>query len=249
MQSRSATHREANEAAFVAPSASVTANLSGPELLPIDWRRQILGHTLVSVLFVLLFLLLNRPEVIFFSRIGLVAWYPAIGLSMALMLGVSPWYALLVCISGALAGTLIYGAPAMSFGNTIDAMGAAACYGAAAYVLRGPLQIDFELRRRRDVVRFVLVSAMAAAVATIIGVACLIADRSITPGEYRSATVVWFLGDAVGLVGIAPFLLVHIFPHVRNWFSTPASQRAVVEAHPTSRLGLLVRPQKRLDRV
>src|SRR5437899_7398635 len=139
-------------------------------------RRLIIRHALVSLSFVLLYLLLNRPEVIFFSRVGFVAWYPAIGLVMALMLGVSPWYALLVCFADAFAGRVIYSEPVMSFSNTIDAAGIAICYGAAAYLLRGPAQIDLGLHRRRDVIRYVLVSAAAAVVATIIGVACLIAD-------------------------------------------------------------------------
>src|SRR5882762_11383564 len=176
-------------------------------------------HALVSLLFLLLYLLLNRPEIIFFSRIGFVAWYPAIGLVMALLLGVSPWYAVLVCFADALAGSVIYAGPVLSFSNTVDAVGVAACYGTAAYVLRGPLRIDLGLRRRRDVVRYVFVSAIAAAVATIIGVACLIADHSITWSEYKTSAVGWFLGDAIGLVGIAPFLLVHVLPHIRNWLS------------------------------
>jgi len=187
-------------------------------------RRVIFRHALISLSFVLLYLLLNRPEVIFFSRIGFVAWYPAIGLVMALLLGVSPWYALLVCFADALAGTVMYAGPVRSFSNTVDAVGVAACYGAAAYVLRGPLQIDLRLRRRRDVVRYVFVSATAAAVATIIGVACLIADHSITWGEYGSSALGWFLGDAIGLVGIAPFLLIHVFPRVRSWLSPTFSQ-------------------------
>ena len=57
-------------------------------------RRAIIRHVLITLSFVLLYLLLNRPEIVFFSRIGFVAWYPAIGLAMALMLGVSPWYAI-----------------------------------------------------------------------------------------------------------------------------------------------------------
>jgi len=188
--------------------------------------RSLIGrHIFISLVFVLFYLVLNRPEVIFFSHIGLVAWYPAIGLSMALMLGVSPWYALLVSFSVAFAGTVVYAGPAWSFSNTVDAVGIGACYGAAAYVLRGPLQIDLGLRRRRDVVRYVLVSAIAALVATIVGVACLIADRSIPGKEYRSSALSWFLGDAIGLVGIAPFLLVHVFPRVRNWLSSTPPQR------------------------
>ena len=182
-------------------------------------QRLIIRHALVSFLFVLLHLALNRPEVVLFSRIGFVAWYPAIGLVMALLLGVSPWYALLACFADALAGRLIYTQPAMSFSNTVAAAGIAVCYGAAAYVLRGTLQIDLGLRRRRDVVRYVFVSATAATGATIFGATCLLADHSIHWGEYKASAIGWFLGDAIGLVGIAPFLLVHVFPHVRSWLS------------------------------
>ena len=182
-------------------------------------RRLIFRHALVSLSFVLLYLLLNRPEVILISRLGFITWYPAIGLVMALLLGLSPWYALLVFFSDALAGKAIYGQPLISFSNTLGAAGSALCYGAAAYILRGPTQIDLGLRRRRDVVRYVILSATAAAGATIFGVVSLIADHSIARSEYRSSALGWFLGDAIGLVGIAPFLLVHVFPQVRNWLT------------------------------
>jgi diguanylate cyclase (GGDEF)-like protein/PAS domain S-box-containing protein len=187
-------------------------------------QRLIFRHALVSISFVLLYLLLNRPEVIFISRIGFTAWYPAIGLVMALLLGISPWYALLVCFADALAGKVIYAQPVMSFSGTVGSVGSALCYGGAAYVLRVYLQIDVGLRRRRDVVYYVVVSAIAAAGATILGVACLIADHSIAWSEYRSSGVGWFLGDAIGLLSIAPFLLVHLFPHVRSWLSPTRSQ-------------------------
>jgi diguanylate cyclase (GGDEF)-like protein/PAS domain S-box-containing protein len=190
-------------------------------------RRLIFRHAVVSLSFVLLYLLLNRPEVILLSRLGFITWYPALGLVMALLLGVSPWYALLVWFADALAGRVIYGQPLTSFSSTFGAAGCALCYGAAAYILRGPAQIDLGLRRRRDVVRYVILGATAAAGATAFGVASLIIDHSIAPGEYKSSSVGWFLGDAIGLVGIAPFLLVHVFPHVRNWLTpTPIRIRS-----------------------
>jgi diguanylate cyclase (GGDEF)-like protein/PAS domain S-box-containing protein len=187
-------------------------------------QRLIFRHALVSISFVLLYLLLNRPEVIFISRIGFTAWYPAIGLVMALLLGVSPWYALLVCFADALAARVIYAQQVTSFSGTVGSVGTALCYGAAAYVLRVYLRIDLGLRRRRDVVYYIFVGATAAAAATIVGVACLIADHSIARSEYRSAGLGWFLGDAIGLLGIAPFLLVHLFPYVRSWLSPARSQ-------------------------
>jgi hypothetical protein len=95
-------------------------------------RRLILRHALVSLSFVLLYGLLNRPEVILLSRLGFITWYPAIGLAIALLLGVSPRYALLVWFADALAGRVVYGEPFTSFGNTFGAAGSALCYAPAA---------------------------------------------------------------------------------------------------------------------
>src|ERR1700722_16838491 len=97
-------------------------------------RRLIFRYVVVSLSFVLVYLLLNRPEVILLSRIGFVAWYPAIGVAMALMVGVSPWYALLAGFLVPLASKVIYAQPLTSFSNTVDAVAIAVCYGAAAYV-------------------------------------------------------------------------------------------------------------------
>ena len=187
-------------------------------------KRLIIRHAIVSLSFVLLYLLLNRPEVIFISRIGFVAWYPAIGLVMALLLGVSPWYAPLVFLADALTGRVIYAQPVMSYSGIVGSLGSALSYGAASYVLRRSFRIDLELRHRWDVARYVLLSAIAAVGATIFGVGCLIADHSIAWNEYKSSGIGWFLGDVIGLVGIAPFLLIHVCPRVRGWLSPTRSQ-------------------------
>jgi diguanylate cyclase (GGDEF)-like protein/PAS domain S-box-containing protein len=204
-----------------------------PDLTEIPFMRSqrlIIRHGLVCIAFVLLYLLLDRPEVIFVTRIGFVAWYPAIGLVMALLLGASPWYVLLVYFAGAFAGRVIYGEPLTSLSSTVGIAAGTLCYGAAAYVLRDYLHIDLGLRRRRDVVLYILMCAGAAGVATIIGVACLIGDHNITWWEYKSSGLGWFLGDAIGLFGIAPFFLVHVFPHVRVWLSPTPSQISPAKA-------------------
>ncbi len=178
--------------------------------------RLIIRHATLSIAFVLLYFALNQPPVILISQLGSVAWYPATGLVLAVLLGISPWYAVLVCFADALAGALIYHQPLLSFGETAGSVGVAACYGAAAYILRGPLQIDLGLRRRQDVVRYVFVTMTAAMVATVIGVSCLAADKSIAWGEFWNASWIWFAGDGIGLLGVAPFLLVHVCPWVRK---------------------------------
>jgi integral membrane sensor domain MASE1 len=87
---------------------------------------------------------------------------------------------------------------------------------AASSILRGPFRIDLGLRRQRDVVYYVAVTTAAAMASTATGVVCLVGDHSIRWSEFWTAAASWFLGDEIGLLGIAPFLLIHIFPLIRK---------------------------------
>ncbi len=181
--------------------------------------RLIIRHGVLSFLFIVLFVVLNHPSVILIAQLGSVTWYPATGLVLALLLGISPWYVLVVAVAGLVPGILFYHQPFISFGQTIGNIGFAVCYGTAAYVLRGPLRIDLGLRRRQDVVRYVFVSMTAALVAAAIGVSCLAADKSISWTEFWPTAWGWFAGDGIGLIGIGPFLLIHVFPWIRKQLS------------------------------
>jgi diguanylate cyclase (GGDEF)-like protein/PAS domain S-box-containing protein len=187
--------------------------------------RLIIRHGILSLLFLVLFVVLNHPSVILIAQLGSVTWYPATGLVLALLLGTSPWYVLLVAVVGLLPGVLFYHQPFTSFGQTIGNIGFAACYGASAYVLRGPLRIDLGLRRRQDVVRYVFVTMTAAMVATAIGVSCLVADKSVSWIDFWPTAWGWFSGDGIGLIGVGPFLLIHVFPWVRKQLSPSEQSR------------------------
>lgn len=182
--------------------------------------RLIIRHAIVSFVSLLLFVALNHSSVLLISRLGSVTWYPATGFVLALYLGISPWYAVLVCVIGVIPGIVFYHQPFFSFGQTVGDLGFAMCYGVAAYVLRGPLRIDLGLRRRRDVVRYVFVSVIAAVAATAIGVSCLAADKIIPWSDFWPSAWMWFAGDGIGLLGVAPFFLVHVFPWVRKELSS-----------------------------
>src|SRR5581483_7719786 len=201
----------------------------------------ILGHALLSVSFVLLYLLFTRPEVIIISHIGLVAWYPATGLALALMLAINPRYVFLVCFADALAGVVLYHQPLWSYSLTIGSFSVAVFYAGAAYWLRGSLVIDLGLRHRRDVVRYVVVTTIAALGATVISTVCLAADHSIVRSEYWQSALAWFFGDEIGLLGVAPFLLIHVSPWVRRQLSLEAEEPPLSKERPrrTSNIGAL----------
>jgi diguanylate cyclase (GGDEF)-like protein/PAS domain S-box-containing protein len=171
-------------------------------------------HAAISSVFFATYVLLSRPEIILVSKLGFTAWYPPVGLSVALLLGLSPWYAPLVWLSDTLASALIYHQPVISWSGTVGAFGTSGLYAAAAYILRVPVRIDLALTRQRDVLRYLLVTLLAAVTAAMVNTACLVADRTIVFSHYRQAAVMWFTGDAVALVAVAPFLLLHVIPHV-----------------------------------
>src|SRR5258708_3321901 len=74
------------------------------ERLSVFDRRVIQRHVLFSLAVVLMYLVLNRPEVIMVSQLGFTVWFPAMGLVLAVMLGISPRYFLLTVFADLLAG-------------------------------------------------------------------------------------------------------------------------------------------------
>jgi diguanylate cyclase (GGDEF)-like protein/PAS domain S-box-containing protein len=200
-------------------------------------RRPAIRHAILSIAFLVTHLLLARPEVVIISRLGYVAWYPAVGLAIAILLGVSPWYALLFCFADGLAGILNYGQPFRSYSGTVGVVGVGLCYGIAAYILRGPLKIDSELRRRSDVVKYVFINISGAAGATIFGTLCLVGDHSIGWNEFYTSGLQWFLGDMIAVLGIAPFLLIFVLPRVRQWLlSQPDNSSSERESSRRARI-------------
>src|SRR5258707_2333489 len=131
--------------------------------------RTVLGHTILCVSLLLIYLLLNRPDVILLSRLGLTAWYPAIGLAFAMMLAISPRYMLLFAIAGSISGMLFYHQPFYSWGTLVGVPLEIAAYAAAAYLLRGPLGIDSSLGQRRDRMRYVVGTSVAGLPPTPVG--------------------------------------------------------------------------------
>ena len=184
------------------------------------YRRTTLRHVLLVIWFLLLFFALTLPQVILISRLGSVVWYPATGLILALLLGVSPWYAFLVAIANTIAGQVFYHQPITTWSQSIGSVGISLLYTSAAYLLRGPLQIDLRLRRQRDVLLYLATTTFAALASALLGAVCLVADHSIPGGEFWRAAIAWFLGDEVGILGIAPFLLIHVLPWIRQQLST-----------------------------
>jgi diguanylate cyclase (GGDEF)-like protein/PAS domain S-box-containing protein len=171
-----------------------------------------------------LYLLLNRPEIILLSRLGVTVWYPAVGLAFALMVAISPNYFVVLTIGGTAAGVFLYHQPLFSWVTFVDTLVGTLIYGIAAHLLRRRLKIDTALGDRRDVLAYVLVSQSAAIFATLIGVGCLWADRTIASNQLWGSAVGWYFGDSIGLLSVAPFLLIHVMPWVGKQIGPSSAQ-------------------------
>ena len=173
---------------------------------------------LFCAIFFAAFYLLNTPQVLFITGLGFTAWYPAAGLTVAVMLGLNPLWGFLVFFTDPLVGYLIYGVPIFSWEGALGACGATLFYGLGAYILRGAWKIDSTLPKRQDVLRYLAVVVVGAAASTSVGVLSLILDKALPIEKYWSSWLSWYTGEIIGVVGVAPFLLVHVLPSTRRFF-------------------------------
>jgi PAS domain S-box-containing protein len=105
-------------------------------------------------------------------------------------------------------GVLTGGAIAM--GNTAEAL-------AGAWLLRRVGGFRPSLRRVRDVMGFVVAAAFAGtAIGATVGTTALLLGEGLSAGNYRSTWFLWWFGDAIGALIVAPFLLAWLAPPRRD---------------------------------
>lgn len=194
-------------------------------------RNLIVRNAIFAASFIALYFLLDGSDILLESHLGFAIWYPPIGIAVPLLLGLSPWYAPLVWLAEAISGRMIYHQSFLSWSEIVTPVSVAGWYAAAAYILRKRVRVDVELSQRRDVVWYVAVTLTAALGSTAVGVAGLVFDHAITRDQSWSAAFSWYAGDAIAILGVAPFFLVHIFPWVRKGLAgtpeTPVPQHEI----------------------
>jgi integral membrane sensor domain MASE1 len=194
----------------------------------------------VAIVFVALYVLLDRSTVFFQMWSGVSAWYPPSGFSLAMLIGFGSSYVPLVMLGGAIAGVMNYHQSVFSF-NTIGAnLAVSGGYWAAAFVLRKVLKIDWRLRSIRDVFHLLVVSVVSSCAVAFAGVLAGVADHAIKPSEYLGASITWWVGDAVTLASLTPFLLVYVMPWLLRFCHLPVAEgEATSTRRTTARCGSL----------
>ncbi|TAL38780.1 MAG: PAS domain S-box protein [Alphaproteobacteria bacterium] len=132
-------------------------------------------------------------------------WPPSgIALAALIMLGARVWPGVL---AGAYFANILANEPAavavfISIGNTLEAV-------AGAWMLRRFAAFDRGFPRQKDVLALVLFSAeISTAIAATIGVAALCLGKVQPWGDAAQLWLLWWLGDAAGIIIVAPLFLI-----------------------------------------
>jgi len=177
------------------------------------WRgRHGVKRLAVRLLFVVVYVALDRSAVYFQIWSGISAWYPPAGLALALLmdLGMSfvPWYLL----AGCLAGVINYHHPLTAYGFWYATPVITAGYAGVSWILGRSRKRGEGFAELNDVFRFVAVALCGSFAVAAGGVWGVLRDHGITSSQYPQALLNWWAGDSVALICVTPFLLVHVTP-------------------------------------
>ena len=96
-------------------------------------------------------------------------------------------------------------------------------YTLTAFLLRRVCKINWRLTSMRDVVALLLVSLPTSWMAAFLGTLTLVLDHAIPRNEYFEAALNWWVGDAVAITCLTPFLLVYLMPALRRFAGVDAN--------------------------
>ena len=144
-------------------------------------------------------------------------WPPSgIAIAALLLFGINLWPGISI---GVLLGSLLTGAPfnlalGMALGNTLEAL-------AIAYFLRQVFNFHPSLNRVQDVIILIAVSFFGTMISATFGVVTLMITGLGEWSFFPTIWVTWWIGDLLGALVVAPFLLVWVIPppFVANWRS------------------------------
>jgi PAS domain S-box-containing protein len=177
----------------------------------------------VGLLFIILYVLLDRLTTYFQIWHGVSAWYPPVGLGLAMLAGMGWWFAPLMYLAGTVASLVNYHESPATLTFWLMNLVVVGGYGGVAFFLRRILRLSPLFASLRNVLRFVTLTFTAAFCVAFLGTALFLHDKIIRPHEFLSAALNWWIGDTTSLICFAPVLLVHVVPRLRRYVGLPVA--------------------------
>lgn len=174
-----------------------------------------LKPALVTISYLICFVLLDRITFAFEQSFGVAFWSLAVGLNLALLLIFGLRYIPVIFVATLITGFWQWRISFSPLTLLLFSLTPALSYGLAAFALSNKLKINPQLQHLRDMLWFVLV-----ALATTLGIALLtitnfvISGLTPWPNDLSVISAVW-LRQAISLVTLTPFLLIYLDRFVR----------------------------------
>src|SRR6516164_11773972 len=187
--------------------------------------RDLVGLAL-SIGYIVLYLTLDRFSFIEAKHgIGITPWSPSAGLALALLIIKGPRWFPAVFAAELLSGATLPEVAVPSVPIFIAAVLVTGGYAGAGAVLRR-LGLEAGLHRTSDIALLILVTIAASGLAACGYVATYAAAGVVPWSGFLDALVHYWIGDAIGIIGLAPPLLTFARPkdysapgdHNRRWF-------------------------------
>jgi PAS domain S-box-containing protein/putative nucleotidyltransferase with HDIG domain len=188
--------------------------------------------TLIAVIYLAIFILLDLVTKQFSELPGIVAWYPPAGLTYALLLVFGIAFTPAVTIALLVDSILIYRMPQSSFLLILWAIIISLIYGAAALFLRKPIHLDWQLKKLRDVVWLIVTTVLVSALLAILSVLSSSLSGGVPGSEIFHNIFHWWIGETVGVLTVTPFLLIYVMPGLKRFIAGEPDKATSRRAFP-----------------
>lgn len=180
---------------------------------------------------VFVYVLLDRATVYLQMWPTISAWYPPVGLAVALLVGLGVRILPVFLVAGYLATFINYHQSVTGLPFLLISPFVSVIYGLASMYLRRKLTNKNRIRSIRDVNNILGVTLLASLASATSCTAILVWSGEISSSEYAEAAFSWWIGDAVALSSLTPFLLEFVIPWCRRYLGLAGAQ----ESAPTKK--------------
>jgi PAS domain S-box-containing protein len=180
-------------------------------------QHKIMRSALIGIAYLISFLLLDILTKQFEGFPGIISWFPPVGLTYALLLVFGLRFTPAVVIAIFFSDLFIHQIPQSLYVLFLWSLIMTSIYALAALFLRKIIHLDWQLRKLRDVTWFVLTAVLFSALLSVISVSVTAAGAGIPGTEILDSIFRWWIGEAVGVLTITPFVLLYIMPWLKRF--------------------------------
>ena len=189
---------------------------TGPSVMKQN-QHQVMRSILIALEYLIPFILLDLLTKQFEGLPGIVTWYPPAGLTYALLLVFGVRFTPAVTIALFLSSVFIYRLPHPPLLLLLWSFVVSLIYAATAWFLRHRIHLDCQLRKLRDVAWLVGTAVLVSAFLAILTVSSSTLDSAMPRSEVLRGIFHWWIGEAVGVLTVTPFLLVYVMPWLKRF--------------------------------